>query len=167
MGYQAAGSAPIVLGKKVDEPKTVATAIKIGNPASWKQALAARDESGGFIGMCTDEKILEAYELLATREGIFCEPASAASVSGLLQAHAEGKVPKGARIACTLTGNGLKDPDIAIVARARADQGRRPTTTRCSRPSAELLAERHAVRSQDGVDATGHAVRALALEDEE
>ncbi|MBS2033199.1 MAG: threonine synthase [Deltaproteobacteria bacterium] len=119
MGYQAAGSAPIVLGKKVDEPKTVATAIKIGNPASWKQALAARDESGGFIGMCTDEKILEAYELLATREGIFCEPASAASVAGLLQAHGEGKVPKGARIACTLTGNGLKDPDIAI-ARAPA-----------------------------------------------
>lgn len=114
MGYQAAGAAPIVLGAAVKEPKTIATAIKIGNPASWKQALAARDESQGFIGMCTDEKILEAYQLLAAREGIFCEPASAASVAGLLQAHAEGKVPAGARIACTLTGNGLKDPDTAM-----------------------------------------------------
>lgn len=114
MGYQAAGAAPIVLGSPVKEPKTIATAIKIGNPASWKHALAARDESGGFIGMCTDEKILEAYQLLAAREGVFCEPASAASVAGLLQAHAEGKVPAGSRIACTLTGNGLKDPDTAM-----------------------------------------------------
>ena len=119
MGYQAAGAAPIVLGARVEAPQTIATAIKIGNPASWKGALAARDESGGHIGMCTDEKILEAYALLAQREGVFCEPASAASVAGLLQAHEQGRIPAGARIACTLTGNGLKDPDTAI-ARAPA-----------------------------------------------
>jgi threonine synthase len=114
MGYQAAGAAPIVLGERVHQPKTIATAIKIGNPASWKGALTARDESGGQIGMCTDEAILEAYQLLAQREGVFCEPASAASVAGLLQAHQKGLVPAGARIACTLTGNGLKDPETAV-----------------------------------------------------
>ena len=132
MGYQAAGAAPIVLGRKVDEPKTIATAIKIGNPASWKQALAARDESGGHIGMCTDEKILEAYGLLASREGIFCEPASAASVAGLLQAHAEGRVPTGSRVVCTLTGNGLKDPDTAM--------SRAPTPTKVAASFEALLA---------------------------
>jgi threonine synthase len=119
MGYQAAGAAPIVLGKKVDDPKTIATAIKIGNPASWKQALSAREESGGHIGMCTDAVLLDAYQLLASREGVFCEVASAASVAGLLQAHAEGRIPQGSRIVCTLTGNGLKDPDTAL-ARAPA-----------------------------------------------
>lgn len=114
MGYQAEGASPIVQGKPFPEPKTVATAIKIGNPASWKTALAARDESGGHIDAVTDEEILQAYELLASREGVFCEPASAASVAGLLKAHAEGRVPAGSRIACTLTGNGLKDPDCAM-----------------------------------------------------
>jgi threonine synthase len=114
MGYQAAGSAPIVLGAPVTDPKTIATAIKIGNPASWKSALAARDESKGHIDLVTDEEILEAYQLLAAREGVFCEPASAASVAGLLKAHAQGRVPAGVRVACTLTGNGLKDPDTAI-----------------------------------------------------
>jgi threonine synthase len=109
MGYQAAGAAPIVRGERVLEPQTIATAIKIGNPASWKTALGARDESGGHIAAVTDEAILDAYQLLAA-----CEPASAASVAGLLQAHQEGRVPAGATVACTLTGNGLKDPDTAI-----------------------------------------------------
>jgi threonine synthase len=114
MGYQAEGASPIVKGAPVAEPKTIATAIKIGNPASWKSALAARDESGGIIDAVTDEQILSAYELLAQKEGVFCEPASAASIAGLLQAHRQGRVPAGSRIACTLTGNGLKDPDTAI-----------------------------------------------------
>lgn len=119
-GWQAAGSAPIVLGAPVKEPKTLATAIKIGNPASWQPALAARDESGGHIGAVTDDEIIAAYLLLASKEGVFCEPASAASVAGLLKAHAGGLLPKGGgRVVCTLTGNGLKDPDNAI-ARAPA-----------------------------------------------
>ncbi|CAG4918544.1 MULTISPECIES: threonine synthase [Acidithrix] len=110
IGVQAAGAAPIVLGHPVLEPNTIATAIRIGNPASWEQALAARDESGGDIFAATDEEILAAYRLLASRESIFCEPASAASVAGLLKS----KVPAGARVVCVLTGNGLKDPDTAI-----------------------------------------------------
>jgi threonine synthase len=114
MGYQAEGASPIVQGRPFPEPKTVATAIKIGNPASWKTALAAREESGGHIDAVTDEEILQAYELLASREGVFCEPGSAASVAGLLKAHAEGRIPPDSRIACTLTGNGLKDPDCAM-----------------------------------------------------
>ena len=113
-GFQAAGSAPIVLGHPVDEPDTIATAIRIGNPASWQQALDARDESGGDIQSVTDRQILSAYRLLAQREGVFVEPASAASVAGLLQAHADGLVPSGAKVVCTVTGNGLKDPDWAI-----------------------------------------------------
>jgi threonine synthase len=114
MGYQAEGASPIVQGAKVDNPKTVATAIKIGNPASWKGALAARDESQGQIAAVTDGEILDAYSLLASREGTFCEPASAASVAGLLKAAKAGQLPRGARAVCTLTGNGLKDPDVAI-----------------------------------------------------
>ena len=114
MGYQAAGAAPIVAGAPVADPKTIATAIKIGNPASWKGALAARDESGGHIEAVTDDEIVAAYRLLAQKEGVFCEPASAASVAGLLKAHGEGRVPTKARVVCTLTGNGLKDPDAAI-----------------------------------------------------
>jgi threonine synthase len=114
MGYQAAGASPIVQGKPVADPKTIATAIKIGNPASWKQALAARDESHGRIDAVTDEEILSAYRLLASSEGVFAEPASAASVAGLLKAHAEKRVAQGCRVVCTLTGNGLKDPDVAI-----------------------------------------------------
>src|SRR3954463_6002634 len=113
-GFQAAGAAPIVIGAPVKTPSTIATAIRIGNPASWKQALAARDESGGAIDAVTDKRILEAYRLIAREEGVFVEPASAASVAGLLQAHAAGTLPTGARIVCTVTGNGLKDPEWAI-----------------------------------------------------
>jgi threonine synthase len=113
-GFQAAGAAPIVNGAPVANPSTIATAIRIGNPASWKQALAARDESGGAIEAVTDKRILEAYRLLAREEGVFVEPASAASVAGLLQAHTDGTLPIGARVVCTVTGNGLKDPEWAI-----------------------------------------------------
>jgi threonine synthase len=113
-GFQAAGAAPIVLGHPVDEPDTLATAIRIGNPASWRQAEAARDESGGRIESVTDEQILTAHRILSAEEGIFVEPASAASVAGLLQAHEAGQVPSGARIVCTVTGHGLKDPQWAL-----------------------------------------------------
>ncbi|MFC7304810.1 threonine synthase [Streptomyces monticola] len=113
-GFQASGSAPIVRGEVVKDPSTIATAIRIGNPASWGFAEAARDESGGFIDEVTDRQILRAYKLLAAREGVFVEPASAASVAGLLKATEEGKVDKGQRIVCTVTGNGLKDPDWAV-----------------------------------------------------
>jgi threonine synthase len=114
MGYQAAGAAPIVSGVRVPSPQTIATAIRIGNPASWQQALAARDQSGGTIDAVTDRQILAAYRLLAQKEGVFVEPASAASVAGLLAAHEAGLVPPGADVVCTVTGNGLKDPDWAI-----------------------------------------------------
>lgn len=97
-GFQAAGAAPIVLGHPVDEPETIATAIRIGNPASWEQAVAAREESGGRIEAVTDAQILQAHRLLSATEGIFVEPASAASVAGLLQVHAAGGVPAGATI---------------------------------------------------------------------
>lgn len=111
-GFQAAGAAPIVLGHPVREPHTVATAIRIGNPASWQGATAARDESGGLIEAVTDEQILEAYELLARKEGLFVEPASAAGVAGLLKLGREGR-QRGGRAVAILTGNGLKDPDTA------------------------------------------------------
>ncbi len=116
MGFQAAGSAPIVLGKPVKNPDTIATAIRIGNPASWKQAEEARDKSGGVIGMVTDKEILEAYRILASCEGVYVEPASAASVAGLIKYAKAGKMPenKKVKITCTLTGHGLKDPDRAI-----------------------------------------------------
>jgi threonine synthase len=114
LGFQAAGAAPIVSGTRVPSPQTIATAIRIGNPASWQQALAAREESGGDIQAVTDRQILAAYRLLAQREGVFVEPASAASVAGLLQAHEAGLVAPGSRVVCTVTGNGLKDPDWAI-----------------------------------------------------
>ena len=113
-GFQAAGSAPIVNKKRVENPDTIATAIRIGNPASWDYANQALDESKGRIHAVTDEEILAAYALLSTREGVFCEPASAASVAGLLQMSAAGQVPQGANIVCVLTGHGLKDPDRAI-----------------------------------------------------
>ena len=113
-GFQAAGSAPLVNGAPVAHPETIATAIRIGNPASWDFAIAAKDESGGLIDSVTDSEILAAYHLLAEKEGLFCEPASAASVAGLLKAHAAGLVPEDAVIACTLTGNGLKDPQWAL-----------------------------------------------------
>jgi len=113
-GFQAAGASPIVDGKKVENPETVATAIRIGNPASWKKAEKARDESGGMIGKATDEELVNAYRILASSEGVFCEPASAASVAGLLQMDGTGYFDQGSVITCTLTGHGLKDPDIAI-----------------------------------------------------
>lgn len=114
MGYEAEGSAAIVRGERIMKPETLATAIRIGNPASWKQAEAARDESKGKIGCVSDEKIVEAYKMLASTEGVLCEPASAASVAGLIQAHSQGLVKAGSDIVCILTGNGLKDPDNAI-----------------------------------------------------
>ncbi|GAA3166603.1 threonine synthase [Planomonospora alba] len=113
-GFQASGAAPIVGGAPVTHPHTIATAIRIGNPASWKLAEAARDESGGVIQAVTDRQIAAAYKLLAQEEGVFVELASAASVAGLLQAHEQGLVEPGQRIVCTVTGNGLKDPDWAI-----------------------------------------------------
>ncbi|GAB4387374.1 MAG: threonine synthase [Thermodesulfovibrionales bacterium] len=114
LGFQAAGAAPIVRGKPVERPETVATAIRIGNPASWKGAVAARDESGGVIDMVTDDEILDAYRLIAAREGVFCEPASAASLAGVIKLHGQGYFEPGAAVVCTLTGHGLKDPDTAI-----------------------------------------------------
>ncbi len=114
LGWQAAGSAPLVHGEPVAYPETIATAIRIGNPASWDSAIAARDESGGHIGAVTDAQILEAYRMLASHEGVFVEPASAASVAGLLQAAATGLVERGETIVCTVTGHGLKDPNRAI-----------------------------------------------------
>ena len=113
-GFQAAGAAPIVNGAPVENPQTVATAIRIGNPASWRGATNARDESGGLIEAVTDDEILAAYRLLAEREGVFCEPASAAGVAGILKLARENRLPRGARIVCILTGSGLKDPDNAI-----------------------------------------------------
>jgi threonine synthase len=112
-GFQAAGAAPLVSGQPIAEPNTVATAIRIGNPASWSGATGARDESGGLIQAVTDEEILEAYRLLAGKEGLFVEPASAACVAGLLK-HGRGGLTRGGRAAAILTGNGLKDPETAI-----------------------------------------------------
>ncbi|MDA8070374.1 MAG: threonine synthase [Actinomycetota bacterium] len=110
LGFQAAGAAPIVEGKVVEHPETIATAIRIGNPASWYGATAAAAESGGGIASVTDAEILEAYRFLAVEESVFCEAASAASVAGLLRS----EVPAGATVVCVLTGHGLKDPDLAI-----------------------------------------------------
>jgi threonine synthase len=118
LGFQAAGAAPIVLGHPIEHPETVATAIRIGRPASWKPAEAAARESGGSITAVSDEQILEAYRFLASEEAVFCEPASAASVAGLLASD----VPAGATVVCILTGHGLKDPEIAIA------QGSTPDT---------------------------------------
>ena len=114
LGFQAAGAAPIVTGRPVLNPVTIATAIRIGNPASWQLAEEARAESGGLISSVTDEQILAAYRLLAEREGVFGEPASAAGVAGLLQASAAGQVAPGSVVVCTITGHGLKDPDTAV-----------------------------------------------------
>jgi threonine synthase len=124
VGFQAAGAAPLVLGHPVENPETIATAIRIGNPASWYGATAAASESGGGIHSVTDEQILEAYRFLAAEESVFCEPASAASVAGLLSVG----VPEGSTVVCVLTGHGLKDPDraiaqIAVPAAVDADYG--------------------------------------------
>lgn len=112
MGFQAAGAAPLVTGQVVSQPDTIATAIRIGNPANWQKAEAVQEASQGYFAAVTDEEILAAYRILAAEAGIFCEPASAASIAGLLKVR--DQVPAGARIVCVLTGNGLKDPDTAI-----------------------------------------------------
>jgi len=112
-GVQADGSAPFVYGNPVENPETIATAIRIGAPASFDLASSARDESSGSIVSATDEKILEAYKLIAGQDGVFVEPASAASIAGLLAAHSRGEIKEGSTITCTVTGNGLKDPDTA------------------------------------------------------
>ncbi|MBN9609510.1 MAG: threonine synthase [Actinobacteria bacterium 69-20] len=113
-GFQAAGAAPLVLGHPVSDPETIATAIRIGAPASWDGAVAARDESRGLIDSVTDDEILSAYSILAKDVGVFVEPASAASVAGLLKTAADGRLSKGALVVCTVTGHGLKDPDTAL-----------------------------------------------------
>ena len=114
VGYQAAGAAPFILGHMVDNPETVATAIRIGHPQSWDKAWQVQKESGGWFDRQSDEEILAAQKLLARKEGIFCEPASAAALAGALHDIRKGRIPDGSRVVCTLTGHGLKDPDIAI-----------------------------------------------------
>jgi threonine synthase len=114
LGYQATGAAPFMRGHMVDNPETVATAIRIGYPQSWDAAWQLREESMGWFDECSDELILEAQKLLTEKEGIFCEPASAISLAGVMRDVRSGKIPEGSKIVCTLTGNGLKDPDTAI-----------------------------------------------------
>ena len=114
VGYQAAGAAPFIRGAMVDDPETVATAIRIGHPQSWEKAWRVKEESGGWFEACSDEEILAAQKLLAEKEGIFCEPASATSLAGAMRNVRNGTIPEGSRIVCTLTGHGLKDPDTAI-----------------------------------------------------
>ncbi len=114
VGYQAAGSAPFIRGEMVDNPETVATAIRIGHPQSWDKAWKVNKESKGWFDACSDEEILAAQKLLAEKEGIFCEPASATSLAGAMRDIRSGRIPAGSRIVCTLTGHGLKDPDSAI-----------------------------------------------------
>ncbi|WP_457638643.1 threonine synthase [Persephonella sp.] len=116
IGWQAEGAAPIVKGFPIRNPQTIATAIKIGNPYSWQPALQAAKESNGFIDAVSDEEILEAYRLVASSEGVFCEPASAASIAGVIKAYRRGLFRGGETVVCTLTGNGLKDPDTVIKA---------------------------------------------------
>jgi threonine synthase len=114
LGYQASGAAPFLRGHMVDHPETVATAIRIGHPQSWDSAWALQKESAGWFDECSDETILAAQKMLAEQEGIFCEPASAASLAGVMRDIQSGKIPEGSKIVCTLTGNGLKDPDTAM-----------------------------------------------------
>ena len=114
VGYQATGAAPFLRGEMVDHPETVATAIRIGHPQSWDYAWKVNRESGGWFDECTDEEILAAQKLLTSKEGVFCEPASATSVAGALRDIKSGKIPEGSSVVCTLTGHGLKDPDTAI-----------------------------------------------------
>lgn len=114
LGYQAAGAAPFVGGAMIDHPETIATAIRIGHPQSWEGAWRAQKESGGWFAAFTDAEILEAQKLLAEKEGVFCEPASAASIAGAIHDIRHGKIAEGSCVVCTLTGNGLKDPDTAI-----------------------------------------------------
>ena len=114
VGYQASGAAPFMRGEMVDNPETVATAIRIGHPQSWDKAWVVQKESDGWFDECSDEEILAAQKLLAENEGVFCEPASATSLAGALRDIEAGKIPEGSKIVCTLTGHGLKDPDTAI-----------------------------------------------------
>ncbi|MFZ5966829.1 MAG: threonine synthase [Bacillota bacterium] len=114
LGFQASGAAPIVENRVFENPETLATAIRIGNPASWDKAVAALNESQGMINKITDEEIMEAYRMIASKEGIFAEPASCISVAGIYKLYNEGKLEKGKKVVCILTGNGLKDPDIAV-----------------------------------------------------
>lgn len=114
VGYQAAGSAPFIKGEMIDDPETVATAIRIGHPQSWDKAWVVQKESKGWFDKCSDEDILVAQKLLAEKEGVFCEPASAASLAGAMRDIKDGKIKEGSRVVCTLTGHGLKDPDTAI-----------------------------------------------------
>jgi threonine synthase len=115
IGWQAEGAAPLVLGRVVRHPETVASAIRIGNPANWKSALGAIEESQGSIGTVSDQEILHAYRRVAELEGVYCEPASAAAVAGLMKACREGRISAGARVVCVLTGHGLKDPQTALM----------------------------------------------------
>jgi threonine synthase len=133
MGFQAAGAAPIVLGRIVDQPQTIATAIRIGNPASWSSALSAIEESAGAIDMVTDEEILQAYTMVAATEGVFCEPASAASVAGVAKLHRTNILREGETVVCTLTGHGLKDADTAI------GVSKQPQTVRATREDVARL----------------------------
>ena len=114
VGYQADGSAPFMRGEMVDNPETVATAIRIGHPQSWDKAWKVKEESNGWFDECSDEEILAAQKMLAQHEGVFCEPASATSLAGAMRDIKSGKIPEGSKIVCTLTGHGLKDPDTAI-----------------------------------------------------
>jgi threonine synthase len=141
LGYQAAGAAPLVRGRPVENPETIATAIRIGNPVSWEQAVAAQRESGGWFAECSDEEILRVQKLLARSEGIFCEPASAVSVAGLMQDIKSGRVKEGSTVVCTLTGHGLKDPDTAIA------QCPTPVTVDAERGEIERLIEKHLPKS--------------------
>jgi threonine synthase len=134
-GFQAEGAAPIVRGERVMSPETVATAIRIGDPASWAGAVAARDESGGLIDAVSDREILDAQRLLSAKEGVFVEPASAASVAGLLQCHARGLLDPGLLVVCTVTGNGLKDTETALGEHAIDSQ----TVPADARVAAEVL----------------------------
>ncbi len=114
VGYQASGAAPFIRGEMVDNPETVATAIRIGHPQSWDKAWKVKEESNGWFDECSDEEILAAQKLLTEKEGVFCEPASATSLAGALRDIKSGKIPEGTKVVCTLTGHGLKDPDTAI-----------------------------------------------------
>jgi len=137
LGYQASGAAPIVRGKPVENPETVATAIRIGNPVSWEQALAASRESGGWFADLSDEEILHVQKLLAQSEGIFCEPASAISLAGVLKDLEHGRIGEGSTIVCTLTGHGLKDPDTAIA------QSKTPVTVDAELGAIERVIREH------------------------
>jgi threonine synthase len=137
LGYQAAGAAPIVRGRPVENPETVATAIRIGNPVSWQQALAAQRESGGWFDECTDEEILRAQKLLAETEGVFCEPASATALAGVMKDLEAGRIREGSTLVCTLTGHGLKDPDTAIA------QSAKPLSVEAELPAIERVIRAH------------------------